>query len=74
MSAEIYLQPIVDHTIERLVAAQEDVFRQCVGGDETIKAIIKWGCDGSSSHIVYKQTFQTENAEFSNSDMFIILL
>lgn len=51
----------VDHTINRLVSVQIEVLQSVKEPTpESLNIVFKWGCDGSSAHIQYKQAFQDE--------------
>ena len=57
-SAEVELQSLLDHTIQRLVSVQLEVLQQVrVGIDTlpTLNVVFKWGCDGASRQSQYKQ-------------------
>ncbi|EZA53601.1 hypothetical protein X777_06930 [Ooceraea biroi] len=63
ISAEIKLQSLVDHTIKRLMLAQNEVLAQvnCI----ELKIIFKWGSDGAAGQSRYKQRFASENDDDS---------
>lgn len=68
--ATVKLQTLLNHTATRIMQgkSEEDV---CAMGSE-LTLISKWGCDGSSGHSEYKQTFEEENA--SDASMFLTSL
>lgn len=68
--AEVKLQPLLDHTIERIILYQTEVIRTLP--EEELKNLIfygKWGCDGSSGHSVFKQKLD-ENSSSDESIFF----
>lgn len=73
-SAEVSLQGLVDHTVKRLLTAIETSITppNLLLTDTELTLIIKWGCDGSSSHSAYKQRFS--NAEETDSSLFVVCL
>ncbi|XP_055839998.1 uncharacterized protein LOC129907699 [Episyrphus balteatus] len=59
--AEVSLQSLLDHTANRLLNSQQNIFELCtVNPSDEIVLISKWGFDGSSSHTQYKQKFISE--------------
>lgn len=64
------LQSLLDHTTRRLfeVMSEDDLTKISVNS----KFLHKWGCDGSSGHAEYKQSFIEENV--SDSYMFLTSL
>ncbi|CAL1672299.1 unnamed protein product [Lasius platythorax] len=66
-SAEVHLQALLDHTVERILFLQNDVIRslsqKCVSN---MNFICKWGCDGSSGQSQYKQTFNDDSISDAN--------
>jgi len=68
--AEVTLQALLDHTVERLLLTLEPVIESLK--DEELKKMClfsKWGFDGSSGHSSYKQAFH--GPEASDSAVFI---
>lgn len=66
ISAEIKLQPLLDHTSTRLL---ESLDKDVLDGSATYELICKWGCDGSSGQTTYKQILQVgENHEDDITD------
>lgn len=61
-SAEVQLQALLDHTVERILLVQ-NVLIQRLTPDNVRKMdlICKWGCDGSSGQSEYKQTFSDDS-------------
>lgn len=64
-SAEIPLQSLIDHTILRLCAAQEEVFEVVEESITEFNFIVKWGCDGAQQ-TRYKQKFAAEGQTDEN--------
>ena len=58
-SAEIPVQPLIDHTVRRICLSQKDVLAT-VDTIDTLTCIMKWGCDGSEQ-IKYKQKSTTDD-------------
>ena len=56
--AEVALQDLVDHTVQRIVKQQEEVVREAAAGSEevTLRMEFKWGFDSSSGHSKYNQS------------------
>lgn len=69
-SVEIELQHLIDHTVQRLCSYLGEVIDSVT--DKNLVLYFKWGCDGSSGHSLYKQTF--ENEENSDEYLFSISL
>ncbi|XP_055903188.1 uncharacterized protein LOC129939232 [Eupeodes corollae] len=66
-SAEVTLQALMDHTVDRLVLAQKEVILTL--NEEQLRnlcLICKWGFDGSSGHSSYKQNFVGMEADDSS--------
>lgn len=66
-AAEVTLQALLDHTVERLMVLQKEV----ISGLQTDKLVnlclvSKWGFDGSSGHTSYKQRVIGCNADDSS--------
>lgn len=60
--ASVSLQPLLDHTLSRLCKTFE--FDNNINFEEVYSEfnfLCKWGCDGSSGHSEYHQTFNGEN-------------
>ena len=69
-SAEISLQELLNHTVDRLLMVQKP-FIDTLGKNELNNLCLyaKWGFDGSSGHSAYKQAFL--NPEASDASVFI---
>lgn len=79
--AQVPLQQLVDHTVQRLWKNLCLHTRHDFSSEDDIHLMIKWGCDGSSNHARYKQVFlekddTEENAirEYGNSHIFALSL
>lgn len=75
--AEVKLQPLLDHTVTRLVEAQDEVlksFQQSRNRESSLQMLYKWGCDGCGSHSRYKQAFdgQDECENFRNDSEILV--
>lgn len=70
-SSEITLQALLDHTVERLIMLQEPVISTLQPALlENLSLITKWGCDGTSGQVRYKQRltdFVSASEKTSNS-------
>ncbi|XP_055840046.1 uncharacterized protein LOC129907726 [Episyrphus balteatus] len=66
--AEVSLQGLLNHTAERIVESQQEIFENLENDFGHLTLIGKWGFDGSSGQSEYKQRI---SGEFSDSDMFI---
>lgn len=66
--AEIKLQSLMDHTINRLCKVQEEVLKS-IKDLKTLNIIVKWGCDGAEQNR-YKQKFTGETC--SDESLFSI--
>lgn len=68
--AEVKLQPLLDHTVSRLLNVQEEVIKS-LPNEEVLKLTIisKWGFDGSNQ-TEFKQKFKCNTTE-SDSNVFI---
>lgn len=60
--AEVNLQSLIDHTIEKICLYQEDVFKSLSKIPSEMVFITKWGCDGSQQHR-YKQKFNDGHSD-----------
>lgn len=67
ISAEVPMQAIVDHTIDRLAIAQAEVLNHVFEhfAIASIKMYFKWGCDGAAGQSRYKQQFENEDSDDS---------
>lgn len=70
--AEVPLQSLVDHTVMRIVAAQKEEFINL--NEETITAVYKWGCDGSSGHSTYHQSFSDTESKKTDDHLFAVCI
>lgn len=62
--AEVRLQALLDHTADRILVAQNEVLKTLTAEQcSKLSLICKWGCDGSSGHSEYKQTFVNSQGE-----------
>ncbi|CAH0558613.1 unnamed protein product [Brassicogethes aeneus] len=69
-SADVPLQALLNHTVERLITVQENVLLSLPNEElSKLHLITKWGFDGSSGHSSYKQAFH--GSEASDSSVFI---
>lgn len=61
-SAEVQLQALLDHTVDRILLVQNEVIRRLTQDNvRKMDLICKWGCDGSSGQSEYKQTFSDDS-------------
>ncbi|KMQ89641.1 out at first protein [Lasius niger] len=69
-SAEINLQCLLDHTVQRILLLQHEVLDIVTPVQlSELQLISKWGCDGSSGQSEYKQKFSDET--ISDASIFI---
>ncbi|XP_030766971.1 uncharacterized protein LOC115890777 [Sitophilus oryzae] len=69
-SAEVKLQALLDHTVQRLLIVQESVIDSLSEEElNQLSLFTKWGFDGSSGHSSYKQAFH--GSEASDAAIFI---
>lgn len=74
-SAEIKLQHLLDHTIQRLILSQYDTLKQQnIDLDTTLTVIFKWGCDGASGQSKYKQNFSNETSKQNCDDAYTFMV
>ncbi|XP_063909076.1 uncharacterized protein LOC135126834 [Zophobas morio] len=73
ISAEVNLQALLNHTVQRLIMSIEERLLNELTTDEkkNIKMIYKWGCDGASGQGHYKQKF-TNQPQADDSFLFVI--
>lgn len=67
ITAEVPLQGLVDHTLNRLAIAQVEVLNH-IDQNHTISSIqawFKWGCDGAAGQSRYKQRFTNKDDDDS---------
>lgn len=75
MGAKIALQPLLDHTIERLVeTCDPDVFGKFVEPQLQLQATYKWGFDGASGQSLYKQVFQGGSGNLTDESIMMVSL
>lgn len=61
--AEVKLQPLLDHTIDRIILCQTEVLKSLSEEQlQNLTLIVKWGCDGSSGHSEYKHKLDENSA------------
>lgn len=74
--AEVKLQSLLDHTCDRLVQVQDEVFTQTFQNTKTVFCQLncKWGLDGSGGHANYKQNFSGQYGSISDSDVLLTSL
>ncbi|KYN10861.1 hypothetical protein ALC57_16988 [Trachymyrmex cornetzi] len=66
-SAEVRVQALLDHTVQRILFLQTDVIKSL--DQENVRHmdfISKWGCDGSSGQSEYKQKFIDDSKSDAN--------
>lgn len=74
-SAEVKLQALLDHTIQRILFNQMDVIKSLNSENlYNLNLICKWGCDGSSSQSIYKQKFSDDDGSKSDANIFFTSL
>lgn len=69
-SATVKLQALLDHTTERIFLTKSESDLDSMGDQFVL--LSKWGCDGSSGHNTFKQSFENEGA--TDANMFLISL
>lgn len=65
---QLNLQDILNHTAERIMCCQEEVFENRNFSSKELIMISKWGCDGTNGSM-YKQKFEKE----TDTDEYIFL-
>lgn len=77
-SAEVKLQSLLDHTIQRILLLQDEVIKSlCKERKESVRnlnLICKWGCDGTSGQNAYKQRFSDDDGSKSDANIFFTSL
>lgn len=75
-SAEVKLQALLDHTVERILLTQNDVIKSSTSDIHisNMTLICKWGCNGTSEQSVYKQKFNSDDESISDSNIFFTSL
>lgn len=71
--AQVPLQNLLDHTVDRIVLMQHEVFKQFSDISE-VKLIASYGFDGSSGQSMYKQRFETERSDSTDQSLFVTTL
>lgn len=71
--ASVELQPLLDHTIDRIILHQMEVMK-CLSKNqlENLTLFVKWGCDGSSGHSEYKH--KLDENDVSDASIFFTSL
>lgn len=76
--AEVPLQKLVDHTVERLFMAVDKSVNAYIHQPGNFSVLFKWGCDGSSNHSRYKMPFFEEVDDdiisYNDSHIFLVCL
>lgn len=74
-SATVDLQSLVDHTIARIVEAYAELFQNITeSNNEKLVAIYKWGCDGSSGHSTYRQSYSNPEKAMIDEHLFTVCI
>lgn len=74
-SAEVKLQSLLDHTIQRILLIQDEVIKSlCQESVRNLNLICKWGCDGTSGQNAYKQRFADDTGSKSDANIFFTSL
>ncbi|CAH2092745.1 unnamed protein product [Euphydryas editha] len=68
--ASVNLQKLLDHTTTRIFQTKSEEQLSSIAPELTLCS--KWGCDGSSGHSEYKQTF--EEGDISDANIFLTSL
>jgi len=61
-SAQVSLQNLLNHTAQRLIKMQSDVFKQFSNSSE-LKLICSYGFDGSTGQSAYRQKFEIKTPD-----------
>lgn len=72
VSAEISLQALINHTVQRICEVQEEVLVQMKNELSNVHCLFKWGCDGSSGYSSYKQRFSQAIDKQEDNAIFVI--
>lgn len=67
-AAEVKLQQLVDHTVNRIMEVQKTIFEERSLNFSKITMFYKWGCDGSGGHSTYKQGFSKQEGSSAKDD------
>lgn len=71
LGAEVELQPLLNHTIERLIqTCDHNLILEIV--EPKLQAVYKWGMDGASGQSLYKQIFNNNSDNPSDASVFMI--
>lgn len=75
-SAEIKLQALLDHTVQRILLIQKDVIKSLTSDNvRYVNLICKWGCDGTSGQSSFKQKFDDDtDGNKTDTSIFFTLL
>lgn len=74
-SAEVKLQSLLNHTIQRILLLQEAVIDSLSKESvRNLSLICKWGCDGTSGESTYKQRFTDDDGSKSDAHIFFTSL
>ena len=68
---------MLDHTITRIVKAHPNAFSQVTLDDdkyENLTLLSKWGCEGSSGHATYRQSFIDPQPKMPDEPVFFICI
>lgn len=74
MGAQIGLQSLLNHTVERIMKQPDINLMKDLVNDEDLVATYKWGFDGASGQSLYKQVFQTDNENSSDESIMMVSL
>lgn len=69
--AEIDLQNLLDHTVERIFKTFDEKIVSDIDKEELV-LISKWGCDGASGQNEFKQNFSEDSIEVSDAFMYMV--
>ncbi|KAK9745448.1 hypothetical protein QE152_g6951 [Popillia japonica] len=72
VSAEINLQRIINHTVQRICEVQQEVLLQMKSELRNVCFLFKWGCDGGSGYSSYKQSFSQAIDKGEDTAIFVI--
>ncbi|KAK9745729.1 hypothetical protein QE152_g6705 [Popillia japonica] len=73
-SAEINLQTLINHTVQRICEVQQEVLLQMKNELSNVRCLFKWGCDGSSGYSSYKQRFSQAIDKREDTAIFIFMV
>ncbi|XP_044572126.1 uncharacterized protein LOC123257374 [Drosophila ananassae] len=71
-TAQVSLQNLLNHSAERIIQMQKDVFKQSLDSS-VVKLICSYGFDGSTGQSAYKQKFEvkTHDVQVSDQSLFV---